>query len=81
MGDTHILCFHCGGDAWVTVWKGFLAVVSCAIAAFMTQNLLVWEERRKKKTEKENPSAIESHVTQQKKSARFINTEVRVGGG
>lgn len=30
-----------------------------------------------KKTEKENPSTIESHVTQQKKSARFINTEVR----
>lgn len=76
MGDTHVLCFHCGGDGWVTVWKRFLAVVSCAIAAFMTQNLLVWEERRKK-TEKENPSAIESHVTQQKKSARFINTEVR----
>lgn len=34
---------------------------------------------KKKKTEKENPSAIESHVTQQKKSARFIDTEV--GGG
>lgn len=55
----------------------YLATVRCTMEAFRTQNLCVWEGRgcREKNTEgKENPSEIERHVTQQRKS-RQVYTE------
>lgn len=78
MCGAHILCLPSEWDGWLTVWKGFLATLRCTIAAFRTQNLCVWEERgrEKKWTEgKENPSEIERHVIQQRKSGRFIHRE------